>query len=309
MKIIFSIVFILFIANACTDSLDRFLDKKQRNLKTIYINPVLKKRVKAKLYEDKTNVYYNLIISIDSTIIKALKLDKQHVYIKTFIFNEHFRPYNVFHTEQVVIPDNEDKKSILKYFENTNKINFYFVESKLNFSNEKVGKHNFYMETFFFVYDNRMNIKPIKNFKMRYAFTVEIPPIYEHSIYTAGIFLQNDSIFSPVGMDVAFTKLGLPDIYWTLSLKENSKYEQLFRSEEQTYSYNYTLKDTVKFYSFFPEQEIFIGVYDRDDISKDDVIGEWKGNIKQLWSKNYKKLKFQHIDSFLIKAKTICVNQ
>lgn len=133
-----------------------------------------------------------------------------------------------------------------------------------------------------------------------------IPQLYKSSICTDSIILRNDDTSSPVGMDFSF-RLGLPDIYWyfTYNAQEEENFSQHFRSREATYAVLYSYQDTVSFIHYKQMNEINISVWDRDDLSRDDFIGEWHGNLEELSTpenNDYTVLQFNNIDKFKIKV-------
>ncbi len=134
-------------------------------------------------------------------------------------------------------------------------------------------------------------------------FELEIPEIYLTQIYVDSIILRDDETFSPQGMDFSFRK-GYPDIYWKLYFphKSEGEYKTYFKSPEINYATSYTNNDTVKLYHYGKYNKIKIGVYDRDDFSRDDIIGIWKGELDEIRNDNYTELHFDNIDKFRIKA-------
>ncbi len=135
---------------------------------------------------------------------------------------------------------------------------------------------------------------------------LNIPQLYKTTFCTDSIVLRDDSVFSPVGMDFSF-RLGLPDIYWYFTYNAQSKedgFSQNFRSREATYAVLYPYQDTVSFIHYKKRKNIDISVWDRDDLSRDDFIGEWKGSVDDFKSSNndYTVLKFDNIDRFKIKV-------
>jgi hypothetical protein len=61
---------------------------------------------------------------------------------------------------------------------------------------------------------------------------------------------------------------------------------------------------------YHPKINLKIGVYDRDDLSRDDFLGDWFGSIKELESDSIKTLHFDNLKWFKIKAKQQgCINK
>jgi len=162
-----------------------------------------------------------------------------------------------------------------------------------------------YDEDEYYVYEKDTSIVTGK-----VRFEINMPEIRKTILYGGGFELQNDSEWSPVGMDFSFRK-GLPDIYWTVyypAKSEDDTRNLYCRSPEATYAYNYTYNDTFNIFHYEKDEGIRIGVYDRDDLSRDDFLGDWYGKMKELETDgSYLELEFDHVKSFLIKAETVGV--
>jgi len=135
---------------------------------------------------------------------------------------------------------------------------------------------------------------------------IDVPEIYKTTLCTDSIILRNDESFSPAGMDFSF-RAGLPDIYWFFSYDagNDDEFLQTFRSCEATYAAEYHHPDTVSFLHYKNLNQLNISVWDRDDFSKDDFIGEWRGNVGELMpdkGKDFQELKFDNIAKFRIKV-------
>ncbi|MCD6367347.1 MAG: hypothetical protein J7L46_07400 [Bacteroidales bacterium] len=135
---------------------------------------------------------------------------------------------------------------------------------------------------------------------------IDVPEIYKTTLCTDSIILRNDDSFSPAGMDFSF-RAGLPDIYWFFSYDAGNDdgFLQTFRSREATYSVEYHYPDTVSFLHYKDLNQLNISVWDRDDFSKDDFIGEWKGSAGELVpdkGKDFQELEFDNIAKFRIKV-------
>lgn len=152
--------------------------------------------------------------------------------------------------------------------------------------------------------DSHMVEIPEPRFKARWKVIFKMPEIYETVVYCGGVYLENDDKFSPVGMDFGFRQ-GLPDIYWTIFIpaKNKSDYSNFYwRSNEATYAYNYTDSDTVLVYTTKPDEKMIIGVYDRDDFSRDDFIGDVFCRLNDCFADTFKHIHFDHITDFRIRA-------
>jgi hypothetical protein len=162
------------------------------------------------------------------------------------------------------------------------------------FCNEakKVGKNNSYE------YVHLCEIKPLLNATIK--FDVNFPPIYKAIIYGQGLTLQNDSAWSPAGMDNTIWNSSYPDIYWSIFYPKNTFYAQ---TPYERSTDKYIAHDTFNLYHYNLNDSIGFGVYDHDDLSRDDGMGFWYGSLKDLTKNEYKRLRFDHIHSFDLKVK------
>jgi hypothetical protein len=139
--------------------------------------------------------------------------------------------------------------------------------------------------------------KPLLSMGIR--FDLDIPPVYESLIYGYGLALRNDSTFSPSGMDHTIWKSSLPDIYWMLYYPTGSFYA---KTPYQASTAAYTGKDTFHLYHYYAEDSIGIGVFDYDNLSRDDGLGYWSGPIKKISVSNINRIRFGYVASFDVKA-------
>lgn len=136
------------------------------------------------------------------------------------------------------------------------------------------------------------------------SFSINVPPIYKTIIYGEGLQLQDDSIWSPVGMDNTIWNFSYPDIYYTIySPKEMYYAETPFEKTTDSYSG----KDTFNLYHYYPNDDIGIGVYDHAWLSRDDWMGDWEGSLEKIRGDYSQELSFDHVQWFCIHAKTIGV--
>ena len=134
---------------------------------------------------------------------------------------------------------------------------------------------------------------------------IKVPEIYKTTLCTDSIILRDDDTFLPRGMDFSFRE-GLPDIYWFFSYDAvgNDKFLQTFYSREATYSVAYPYADTISFLHYKNLNQFKISVWDRDDFSKDDFIGDWEGSADEIIpvDKPYCNLTFDNISRMKIKV-------
>jgi len=130
-------------------------------------------------------------------------------------------------------------------------------------------------------------------------FKVQVPQIFRTTLYGYGIELRNDSVFSPAGMDNTLWKSSYPDIYWTVDYPCNNFY---CSSDYQKSTSHYDEQDTFYLYHYTPYDSIAIGVWDHDNLSRDDYISYQNFSLQQLPAGKKTILKFDNIKAFEIKA-------
>lgn len=143
----------------------------------------------------------------------------------------------------------------------------------------------------------------------KYSFEISVPEIYETVIYGNGIDLRSDDKFSPAGMDFAIIGQGYPDVYWGVFAPASDDKDFSNSCGYTPWQKNVTRyegKDTFRIYHYSLNDNLIIGVYDHDDLSRDDFLGQWFGKISKLTSsKNkYQKLAFDNVAAFEVKAES-----
>lgn len=322
-KIIIFTIVVSQLFYSCISEWDKALDKKTLKSTWIFNKGWLNKE-NCKIEPS----IYNSNFDINLTIKGTNKLWNDSLINDSISkINLYFRFYNS-KGEIIKVPDVIAKNKIFKnycgqgfFLQIPINANFQnkFINTQVNlpfilFSELPSGENIIYLELFgtkYYQNDSLSKEILIKGLKARWELTFKMPEVYETILYSGGVFLQNDDKFSPVGMDFSF-RLGLPDIYWTVFIPAKHKEDfsnYYWRSGEATYSMNYTDSDTVIIYTLTPKEKFIIGVYDRDDFSRDDFIGDWYGKINELYSDTFKCLKFDHVDRFKIRAKfNGCIN-
>jgi hypothetical protein len=138
----------------------------------------------------------------------------------------------------------------------------------------------------------------------RVKFNIVIPTIFKNIVYGQGLILKNDATFSPASMDVTLFKSSYPDIYWTIFYPKNEFYVQ---TPYETSTDRYIAHDTFNLYHYYQNDSIGFGVYDHDNLSRDDGMGYWWGSLNELTKTPIKRIAFGNIKSFDIKVKEIGV--
>lgn len=131
-----------------------------------------------------------------------------------------------------------------------------------------------------------------------YSFNVTVPEIYKTQIVCDSIKLQNDSVWNPYGSDNTIWKSSLPDIYFCVS---DEFWNEQSRSHTEKSSISFDLADTLDYYHYEDDAIFRIEVLDHDNLSRDDVLGTWKGSLAAFDNKRRYLLKFGHIKEFYFK--------
>ncbi len=136
-------------------------------------------------------------------------------------------------------------------------------------------------------------------------FEIIVPAIFKTNIIGYGLELRNDSTFSPVGMDNTIWNSSYPDIYWTIFYPTDYPYCQ---TPYQTSTDTYTGKDTFTLYHYYFNDSIGIGVYDHDNLSRDDAMGYAVEKIYASKKAMFKRFSFDAIKTFecMVKQEGVC---
>lgn len=132
-----------------------------------------------------------------------------------------------------------------------------FVGDKYVANENKTEKHFYFSENASLVYATL-------------KFDIDVPAIYKTIIYGNGLELKNDSTFSPAGMDNTIWNSSYPDIYWTVSYPVGNYYCQ---TPYETSTDRYVAHDTFPLYHYHTNDSMAIGVFDHDNLSRDDFMG------------------------------------
>jgi hypothetical protein len=130
-------------------------------------------------------------------------------------------------------------------------------------------------------------------------FDVDVPQIFKTAIYGYGIELRNDSVYSPAGMDNTIWNSSYPDVYWTISFPGDQFYSS---SDYQKSTGFYDLKDTFYLYHYSPNDSITLGVWDHDNLSRDDYIAYKRFSLNTFPQNKTVKIPFGNIKAFELKV-------
>ncbi|MCD6067262.1 MAG: hypothetical protein K0S33_2088 [Bacteroidetes bacterium] len=145
-------------------------------------------------------------------------------------------------------------------------------------------------------YHDTLRTKLIDN---TYSFSFTIPRVYRTAIICDSLILQNDSEWSTSGSDNTIFKSSYPDIYFSVK----DLYENKQNSSETQKSTTWFSGDSISFFHYSPSEPFSITVYDYDVLSKDDVLGDWKGELSAFENNKRYPLKFGHIKTFYFRKK------
>lgn len=139
------------------------------------------------------------------------------------------------------------------------------------------------------------NYVPASLLSFKAKFKINVPRIFKTSIYGYGIELRNDSVYSPAGMDNTIWNSSYPDVYWTINFPKDDYY---CSSDYQKSTALYDAKDTFYLYHYTPNDSISIGVWDHDNLSRDDYISYETFSLNQFpQNKNY-SFGFKNVKKF-----------
>jgi hypothetical protein len=130
-------------------------------------------------------------------------------------------------------------------------------------------------------------------------FRLNIPKIFKTTLYGHSIELRNDSVYSPLGMDNTIWNSSLPDVYWTVDFPDQEFY---CSSDYQKSTYMYDAKDTFYLYHYTPYDSIMIGVWDHDNLSRDDYISYERFSLGKFRSNEISSFSFDNIKEFKLKV-------
>jgi len=333
MKNLFLFLFISVLFFGCVEEWDRKLDEKPIDTEILGSTSLFStKNVRIKISEYQKF----LTISLDYKISKEIKFPVDSFYrdtlTETRFFLKLFCDGNPVKIDQRVVGYKgfsvtpPDSNQVIIPFKKQSILSVYHDEVQLPlsvFHTIKTGKHHFegdlFITSFYGSYYDTTSREyvdqeiPFHGIKGKVKFILDIPEIYLTTLYGDGLELRNDDKFNPYEMDFALFGTGLPDIYWEIFYPASGESDFSFpywRSREATNDTEYINKDTVYLYHFSLKDKFKIGVYDRDDFSRDDFLGDWFGSIKELESDSLKTLRFDYLKWFKIKAKQQgCINK
>ncbi|HWY35749.1 MAG TPA: hypothetical protein VNX68_13975, partial [Nitrosopumilaceae archaeon] len=130
------------------------------------------------------------------------------------------------------------------------------------------------------------------------AFELKVPAIYKAQLINEIIELRDDSTYSPSRMDNTIWNSSYPDIYWTVDYPLANLFS---RSPYQKSTAKYTLHDTSSIYYYNPNDSLKLGIWDHDNLSSDDFIGQTKISFIQLKPGKTTRFSFGNIRRFELK--------
>jgi len=100
-------------------------------------------------------------------------------------------------------------------------------------------------------------------------------------------------------MDNTIWNSSYPDIYWTIDFPNKDFY---CRSDYKKSTDLYDIKDTFYLYHYTPYDSVYIGVWDHDDLSRDDYISYERFSLKKFNNNAITKFAFDNIKEFQLKV-------
>ncbi|MCX7861905.1 MAG: hypothetical protein N2449_02800 [Bacteroidales bacterium] len=314
MKILFLLILSLMLVS-CIEYWDNELKKKHINSELIYKPESVRRseiNLKTFIIDNSLQLKFNIGHFKNLTFPDSVILYEWYV---RFYFNSkiiHFPPLlnNTFLRKKEIIGiGNSLQFQLTNVLSNCSPCNVELNVPFYLFHEIKAGESPIVVELFagFKTRADSLNFEPVKTIDgilFRWMMNIHIPKIYHTQIISKEILLQDDESFSPRGMDFSFRD-GLPDIYWMITYPlepEKPKGQLYWRSQEATYADKYTNTDTIDFLHYSKKERLIFSVYDRDDFSKDDFIGDWYGHFLSLYNDTFKSLTFDHVQSFKVKA-------
>lgn len=128
---------------------------------------------------------------------------------------------------------------------------------------------------------------------------INIPAIYQTVLYNKNIEVKNDSTFNPYSSDNTIWRSSLPDMYWEVYYPNEKPY---FSSHYVGSTTQYTNYDTVNLYHYCMADTLGFGVFDHDNLSKDDCLGYKQFGLKSIIKNKWLVTTFDYIKVFSIKA-------
>ena len=319
------IIILLFISTSCINQWDKWLDTNYIEYEIVDQSKLFKQG-----YMDIKLVEYdnNLSVELETKLPRSFEFPKSEFdqkpltntkfYFKFYANGKPLKVDNKIFSSKISVVDNDGNLSFITGIKDVRHSSKYKLSIPMfAFHNLPNGEQEIEMEVYQKHFQNSVEYnaetesyseKEFKNItliKGKIKFKINVPKLYITQICNDSIILRDDNTFTPYGMDVAFLKKGLPDIYWELDYyksKETSEFKS-FTSPVQDYATMYTYRDTVNFYHYDDTEGIKLSVWDKDDFNRDDFISSKSVKFSNLKSENndYVNLKFDNIAKFKIK--------
>jgi hypothetical protein len=128
---------------------------------------------------------------------------------------------------------------------------------------------------------------------------VNVPAIHHTILYNKNIEVKKDSTFNPYSSDNTIWKSPLPDMYWQVYYPNEKPY---FSSHYVSSTTQYTNEDTVNLYHYNMADTLGFGVFDHDNLSKDDCLGYKQFGLKSIIKNKWLVTTFDNIKVFSVQA-------
>jgi hypothetical protein len=142
-------------------------------------------------------------------------------------------------------------------------------------------------------------VQPLELLKTKVKFKLNIPAMYKTAFINELIELRDDSVYSPAGSDNTIWNSSYPDMYWTINHPAKMNYA---RSDYQKSTASYDRADTFYIYHYGAKDTIEIGVWDHDNLSKDDYIAHKRFLMDQFRLNKSNRFRFNAVRRMEIKT-------
>ncbi len=146
-------------------------------------------------------------------------------------------------------------------------------------------------------YPDTLNMKLIDNI---YSISFKMPDVLRSDIICDSIVLQNDEKWSPSGSDHTLFKSSYPDIFY--SLEDYSGFQQNTSHIEKSTD-KFDKGDTLTLFRYKKHEPFYFNVYDYDNLSNNDLLGDTVFDPESLKTNTTLKLKFGHVARCYVKLK------
>lgn len=250
-----------------------------------------------------TGTCFNFSLFYNGQLLESANLTGKESIHNYFGYNKWLSKYLLFQSDSIDIKNNHHISFSIPFFA------LQKLKAGINQLDLKVCQDHFFSPNRFpKIYVDSLGDSThhfIRNFSKTtllsasIQFKVNMPKIFKTTVYGHGIALRNDSVYSPAGMDNTIWNSSYPDVYWTINFPQDDFY---CSSDYQKSTSEYDAKDTFYIYHYTPYDTISIGVWDHDNLSRDDYISFDQFSLNQFKNGAITTFSFQNIKEFKLKV-------